>query len=109
MDDPHLANKEFKRPFSSAINLALSRRRVNRHPRHELFAKNSAFAGLFKPFLSLRGPISPRFRRLPERKPIAIAGSVAEPVWVDGSSRLEQMARGQPLDSQRRGAWRGAS
>jgi hypothetical protein len=45
------ASKELKRPFSPAINLSLSQRSVNRHPRHERLAKNSSFAALFKALL----------------------------------------------------------
>jgi hypothetical protein len=62
---------------------------VNRHQWRQSSGENRYFAGMLGPFMSLRGLISRRFGRLRERRPSGIVGSVAEPVWVYGSSRLE--------------------
>jgi len=65
---------------------------VNRHQwRQSLgrWVKIAILRGFFGPSTSLKGRMSRRCGHLRERRVSAIAGSVAEPLWVYRSSRLE--------------------
>ncbi len=98
------ANRNFKRPFWPIINVSLSRRNVNRHQTREWLVKISLFRACFEACVRPQRLISSPSGRSLECRPSEIAGSICKLVSGEGSSRLEQMAQGQPLESLRGGA-----
>ena len=69
--------------------------------------KNGTLAPILGALIRVRGGLDSGFGRLSERRPSAIVG-LRSGKRFRLSGRLEEMARGQPLDSARRRARRGA-